>query len=167
MGMVDTPERGGKKKKGLGFARRPKRRVGIRIDMTPMVDVAFLLLIFFMVTTVFRTPQALEINLPPDEDVKIEVAESKVLSLWVLESDRMYWRRGGKEVPWARTTTGTLPQVLIPFKGNKELVVVIKIDRDAGFENMVNIIDELDLAGLTRFSLSTLSPEERTEVASL
>jgi biopolymer transport protein ExbD len=79
----------------------------------------------------------------------------------------MYWRRGGKEVPWARASFGTLPQVLAPFKGNKELVVVIKIDRDASFENMVNIIDELDLAGLTRFSLSTLSPEERTEVASL
>jgi biopolymer transport protein ExbD len=65
VGAVDTPER--KTKKGKKGGRRPKRRVGIRIDMTPMVDVAFLLLIFFMVTTVFRTPQALEINLPPDD----------------------------------------------------------------------------------------------------
>ena len=65
MGAVDTPERrSGGKKKGFGVSRK-KRRVGIRIDMTPMVDVAFLLLIFFMVTTVFRTPKALEINLPP------------------------------------------------------------------------------------------------------
>ena len=62
MGAVDTPDRRSSgKKKGLN-TRRPKRRVGVRIDMTPMVDVAFLLLIFFMVTTVFRTPQALEIN---------------------------------------------------------------------------------------------------------
>ena len=68
MGAVDTPERKTKGKKGKNV-KRPKRRLGIRIDMTPMVDVAFLLLIFFMVTSVFRTPQALEINLPPDEDV--------------------------------------------------------------------------------------------------
>src|SRR5882672_6402115 len=101
MGAVDTPDRSSKRKgKGRGFGR-PKRRVGVRIDMTPMVDVAFLLLIFFMVTTVFRTPQALEINLPPDENVKIQIAESKVLSLRVLPDDRTYWKRGTD--PWART----------------------------------------------------------------
>lgn len=163
MGAVDTPERKTKAKKGKGFSR-PKRRVGIRIDMTPMVDIAFLLLIFFMVTTVFRTPQALEINLPPDEDVQIEVAQSKVLSLWVLDTDRVFWKRGGPEVPWARTSTTTLEQVLAPFKNNDEIVVVVKIDREAKFNNMVDIIDELDLAKLTRFSLATLTPEERAQV---
>ena len=127
MGAVDAPQtRSSGKKKGKGF-HRPKRRVGIRIDMTPMVDVAFLLLIFFMVTTVFRTPQALEINLPPDKDVKIEVAESKVLTLRVLPDDRAYWKRGTD--PWARSEVSGLGAVLLPFKGNKDLVVLIKIDR--------------------------------------
>ena len=88
MGAVDTPDRKAGKKKGKGMSR-PKRRVGVRIDMTPMVDVAFLLLIFFMVTTVFRTPQALEINLPPDKEAKVDVAESKVLTIRILP-DRVY-----------------------------------------------------------------------------
>src|SRR3989442_10948273 len=102
MGAVDTPhQRTAKKGKGH---HRPKRRVGVRIDMTPMVDVAFLLLIFFMVTTVFRTPQALEINLPPDKDVRIEVKESKVLSIRVLPDDRVYWKHGTD--PWTRTVVG-------------------------------------------------------------
>ncbi|MHC5066646.1 MAG: ExbD/TolR family protein, partial [Planctomycetota bacterium] len=48
---------------GTGLRPR-KKRLGIRIDMTPMVDIAFLLLIFFMVTTVFRRPLAMEVNLP-------------------------------------------------------------------------------------------------------
>src|SRR5512146_46477 len=101
MGAVDTPQpRSGKQGKGH---HRPKRRVGIRIDMTPMVDVAFLLLIFFMVTTVFRTPQALEINLPPDNDTPAQIAESKVLQLRVLSVNRIYWKRGAKEDPWSRT----------------------------------------------------------------
>src|SRR6266850_5544504 len=101
MGAVDTPDRSSKRKgKGKGFGR-PKRRVGVRIDMTPMVDVAFLLLIFFMVTTVFRTPQALEINLPPDKDVQVEVAESNVLSVRALPDDRVYFKRGTD--PWARS----------------------------------------------------------------
>ena len=165
MGAVDAPQtRSSGKKKGKGF-HRPKRRVGIRIDMTPMVDVAFLLLIFFMVTTVFRTPQALEINLPPDKDVKIEVAESKVLTVRVLPDNRAYWKRGTD--PWARSDVAHLGAVLQPFKNNKDLVVLIKIDREAKFNNMVDIIDELDLANLTRFSLATLSPDEKKEVEAL
>src|SRR5947208_6910828 len=165
MGAVDPPQRERKGPKKGGGVHRPKRRVGIRIDMTPMVDVAFLLLIFFMVTTVFRTPQALEINLPPDDNVKIEIAESKVLSIRVLPDDRSYWKRGTD--PWARSDVAGLTSVFKTYKGNKDLVVVIKIDRDARFNNMVNIIDELDLAGLTRFSLGTLTPDEKKEVETL
>ena len=167
MGAVDTPDRSrGKKKKGKGVSR-PKRRLGVRIDMTPMVDVAFLLLIFFMVTTVFRTPQALEINLPPDENVKIDIPESKTVSVWVLDENRAFWKRGGKTVPWARTQVANLGNVFSPYKGNKDIVVVIKIDRDAKFNSMVKIIDDLDLANMTRFSLATLAPEEKAEVQSL
>src|SRR5437762_7450271 len=101
MGAVDTPQPRKGKQRGKGM-HRPKRRVGVRIDMTPMVDVAFLLLIFFMVTTVFRTPQALEINLPPDKDVKVEVAESKVLIIRVLPDNRAFFKRGTD--PWSRST---------------------------------------------------------------
>src|SRR5688572_24336848 len=105
MGAVDTPQPRASKKKGPGF-HHPKRRVGIRIDMTPMVDVAFLLLIFFMVTTVFRTPQALEINLPPKEDVKVDIARSKVLEVRVLADARVYWRNASDS--WARTSVAEL-----------------------------------------------------------
>ena len=163
MGAVDTPDRSSKKK-GKGH-RRAKRRVGIRIDMTPMVDVAFLLLIFFMVTTVFRTPQALEINLPPKEDVKVDIAQSKVLEVRVLSDGRAYWRNA--QDPWSKTEIKTLVDVFKPWKGNKDKVVIIRIDRDAKFSNMVDVIDELDLANLTRFSLQTLEDKERAEVEAL
>jgi len=144
---------------------KKKRRIGISIDMTPMVDVAFLLLIFFMVTTVFRTPQALEINLPPDPNAKLEVNEEKVLTVRVLPDERSYWRRAKQ--PWARTPVEKLSDVFRTYKGNQDLIVIIKIDRDAKFNHMVQIIDELDLANLTRFSLGTLSPEEKAEVENL
>ena len=141
-----------------------KKKVASEIPTASMADIAFLLIIFFMVTTVFRMPQALEINLPPDEDVKIEVAESKVLSVRVLP-DRAYWKHGVD--PWERTDVPGLEEVFDQRRGNRDLVVVIKIDRDARFNNMVDIIDELDLANLTRFSLGTLTPEEREEVEAL
>ena len=163
MGAVDTPQRESKGK-GLG-GRRRKRRVGVRIDMTPMVDVAFLLLIFFMVTTVFRTPQALEINLPPKEDVTVDIAMSKVIEVRVLPDDRVYWRNAAD--PWARSDLQPLASVFGPWKGNKEKIVVVRIDREAKFRYMVGVIDELDLASLTRFSLQTLTPEEKKEVETL
>ena len=144
---------------------KKKRRIGIAIDMTPMVDVAFLLLIFFMVTTVFRTPQALEINLPPKEDVKVEIKQSRVLELRILDESRIYWRNATD--PWARTDIKSIPTVLKPWKSDKEKVVLIRIDRDAHFNAMVKMIDALDLANLTRFSLQTLTPDEKKEVEAL
>ena len=166
MGAVDTPERSsGKKGKGLS-GRRPKRRVGIKMDMTPMVDVAFLLLIFFMVTTVFRTPKALEINLPP-KDAKVDVAESKTMTLRVLADGRLYWKRGAATNPWVRSSVGELKNVLAPFNGQNELIVVVKIDREAEFENMVNALDELHAAKLSRFSINPLEDKEKAEVEAL
>src|SRR5260370_27972912 len=113
MGAVDPPQPSGKK---------GKRRVGIRIDMTPLVDVAFLLLIFFMVTTVFRTPQALEINLPPDPNAKVEVNEEKVVTIRVLPDERSYWRRAKQ--PRVRTDVSKLTDVLMAYNDNKDIILL-------------------------------------------
>ncbi|MBI5168962.1 MAG: biopolymer transporter ExbD [Candidatus Eisenbacteria bacterium] len=139
----------------------------MRIDMTPMVDVAFLLLIFFMVTTVFMTPQALEINLPPDNKTPMQVAESKILQLRVLGEDRVYWKRGPKTDPWVRTTVAGMKDVLKPLANNDAIVILLNIDRDATFDNMVSIIDQLDLANLGRFSILELTPADKAEVENL
>lgn len=166
MGMVDTPERSsGKKKKGA-FGGRAKRRVGIHIDMTPMVDIAFLLLIFFMVTTVFRTPQALEINLPPDKESKIDIAASKVVTIRILADDRLYWRRG-IEGAFVRTDVQHLADVLKPFKGQSEMIISVKLDRETKFDNMVQSLDALHTAKLGKFSINPLLPEEKKEVEAL
>ena len=61
--------------------KKKKKRAGVHIDMTPMVDVAMLLLTFFMLTTVFNKPQTMELNLPPDDNVKVEVPASALLTV--------------------------------------------------------------------------------------
>src|ERR1041385_590568 len=166
MGAVDTPERKSGKKKGGLTGRRPKRRVGIRIDMTPMVDVAFLLLIFFMVRTVFGTPKALEITLPP-KDVSTQVPESKTMTIRILADGRLYWKRGAKENPWNRSSVAQVKDVLKPFAGQNELIMVVKVDRDAEFANMVDMLDELHATHLTRFSITPLEDKEKQEVEKL
>lgn len=84
MGAVDMgPQETGKKGPGL---RKRKGRPGIVLDMTPMVDIGFLLVIFFMTTTRFREPQAIEINLPPEEATETQkaVKESNVLTINIM-----------------------------------------------------------------------------------
>ena len=88
--------RAGKRKKpndtGV-LGRAKKKRVGVRVDMTPMVDVAFLLLIFFMVTTVFRRPLAMEVNLP-EPGATVEVPESNVMTVYVDKDESLFFKAG-------------------------------------------------------------------------
>jgi biopolymer transport protein ExbD len=149
--VKEKPQQGG----GL---RRKKSRVRIRIDMTPMVDVAFLLLIFFMVTTVFRQPQALEMNLPPADNT-VQVAESNVLTLFVDPGMRMFHRTGRGAL--SSTTMKELNGLFIESaKLNPELVILVKVSRKAPYAVMVDLMDELEIAQMTKFSLVAMSEED-------
>ncbi len=137
-GGAEKPQKG---KKGL---RRPKRRISIRLDMTPMVDIAFLLLIFYMVSTVFAEPQAMEINLPPDKDVETPAPESKILILRVAEDDQIYWNIGEQDP--TPISLVALPKLLqdkvyeVPG-----LITLIKINKGAHYERMVQILDRIEV----------------------
>src|SRR5512140_2817902 len=87
--MAEVVQGGSRGHKG----KRKKTRIGVRIDMTPMVDVAFLLLTFFMLTTSMSKPQTMEINLPQAE-TKADVAESNLLTLRITEDFRIFWNIG-------------------------------------------------------------------------
>lgn len=142
----------GRKKSG----KKKMRRLGIRIDMTPMVDIAFLLLTFFMLTSVFRRPQTMEINMPPKE-VEVEVAESNLLTLRVIADGSIYWNMG-IEPPQA-VAFKDLRKLLEDFnQANPKLVTLIKVDRKSKYFNMVDVMDELQLARVNRFSLAELKP---------
>ncbi len=147
-------------KKGL---RRPKRRVSIRIDMTPMVDIAFLLLIFYMVSTVFAKPQAMEINLPPkDQKEDIEVAESNLLTIRVDGESRFWWHlktATPENLPKLLPSDPNKPdsvayklnhkelQKLLVEKNreNNKLNTLILISPEGNYADMVDILDEIDL----------------------
>lgn len=147
--------------KGKGH-RRPKRRIAIRIDMTPMVDIAFLLLIFYMVSTVFSMPQAMEINLPKEEDTQqIEVAESNLLTIRIDGANHFFWNIGNpaKNLPLlipsikAAADTGgyvvradSLRMLLKNLNyENPKLSTLILIKKDARYNAMVDILDEIDV----------------------
>ncbi|MCI0453114.1 MAG: biopolymer transporter ExbD [Candidatus Latescibacteria bacterium] len=146
---------GGKTALGL----RKRKRVGVGIDMTPMVDVAFLLLIFFMVTTVFRRPLAMEVNMP-EPGAKVEVKESNVMTLYVGADGSMMYdigRQGLNPVTWDE-----LREVLVlEADYNPELIVLAKVDREAKYEYMVDLLDTFDDAQMGRFSVIPMTEEDK------
>ncbi len=147
------------RKHGKGKKRKKSRRLGIRMDMTPLVDVAFLLLTFFMLTTSMSRPQTMEINLPPD-DVNIEIAESNLLTLRVDAKERVFWSVG-IESP-TRIEFDALREFLRQrSEANQKLVTLIKVDREAKYSTMVNMMDELNLANITRFSLAPMNDQDK------
>jgi biopolymer transport protein ExbD len=139
--------------------KHKKKRVNIRIDMTPMVDVAFLLLTFFMLTTVFNKPQTMELNLPPDEKVTVEVAESSLLTIRVDKDNTIYLNAGSE--PLQILPFNELRSTLIQrSQANSKLITLVKVHRDGNYKMMVDIMDELNLANITRFSLAPMTDKD-------
>lgn len=140
--------------------KHKKKRVGIHMDMTPMVDIAFLLLTFFMLTTVFSKPQTMELNLPPDEKVTVEVAESSLLTLRINKDGKIFWNVGTEPLQTLAFTD--LRATLIQRnQANPKLITLVKVDRDANYKMMVDIMDELNLANITRFSLAPMTDKDK------
>ena len=155
MAEVDVKQSRGKQK----HSKKKKRRIGVRIDMTPMVDIAFLLLTFFMLTTTMNKPQAMEINLPPGE-AKVDVPSSNLLTLRVSENGSIYWNIGTDKPE--KVSSIELKKVLKEKNSaNPKLITLIKVDRKGKYIMMVNIMDELNVADITRFSLAPFEDKDK------
>ena len=138
---------GGKAKRGSS-KRKKSKRVGFTLDMTPLVDITFLLLTFFMFTTTMAAPQALDMSIPPEIDVQIDVRESELLSIFVRDDNKMFWAKGSDApTPIALKDIRNLSikENLDPAVKNK-LIVALKTSKDANYGLIVQILDQLNLA---------------------
>jgi biopolymer transport protein ExbD len=151
MAEIDTSSKGG----GKGSKVKTKR-VSTKVDMTPMVDLAFLLITFFMLTTTFNKTKALELNKAPliRKDIldnsRSEIKDDKTLTLYVWEKDKIYWSYKSSATaanPTDYTDLG-LKEILKKRKEGVKagLVVLIKMHPDAKFLNLVDVLDEYTAA---------------------
>ncbi len=149
-----------------GKQKKKKRRVGVRIDMTPMVDVVLLLLTFFMLTTAFMKPQAMEINLPPNKSQTVDVGESSLLTLRVAPDFTIYWNVGS-DPKLQKIEFKDLRSFLVDRnKANPKLITLLKIDRDAKFKNMVDIMDTIvNTAKVERFTIAPMGDVDKKLMA--
>ncbi len=83
---------------GGGHGKHEKKRAkksSTKIDMTPMVDLAFLLLTFFMLTTTFSKPKTMELNMPADpKDIKDQPKVNNAITFLLTENNKVYWYYG-------------------------------------------------------------------------
>jgi biopolymer transport protein ExbD len=144
-----------------------KGRVPVKIDMTPMVDVAFLLLTFFMLTTQFKPPEELDIMLP-DSHSEIKLQESNVMTILVSKDGRIFlgfdsqymmeniFGQDQKMKTSVEVNLQNLPDLLIKARiANPQLRTVVKGDADSDYGVMSDIMDILQKTKITRFAMVT------------
>lgn len=143
------------------------RRIGISIDMTPMVDIAFLLLIFFMATTQFQPPEKDQIALPASNS-EAKAPETDIITIAVTTAKpqnnnipqlRVTWRQGGNEVDRILTpdmVKTEFGQVLSTARSAAPAArVIVKMDKGAPYGIMADMMDGLEQAKATRFNVMT------------
>ncbi len=157
------------------MAVKKKRRISIRIDMTPMVDIAFLLLIFYMATTTFKPPEARAVELPqshsqiklPDKDV-INLTVSKDDSMFVdfvkeveIEVDGQKMMTKGRVV--TRVDLSNLASTLLKARAEQiRALVVVKADKRANFGLVQDIMTQMQENYLNRFLIITDNEVDKT-----
>ncbi|MBN1213082.1 MAG: biopolymer transporter ExbD [candidate division Zixibacteria bacterium] len=158
------------------MAIKKKRRLSIRIDMTPMVDIAFLLLIFYMTTTQFKPPEARAVELPsshsmielPDKDI-INITVTKFDSIYVDYLQKITVNIDGADV----NTTGRIVRTCDKYsvsaeinnarKKNFKALIVIKADRRASFGVMQDVMKSMQENHLERFLIITDHEVEKVD----
>ncbi|TVP75855.1 MAG: biopolymer transporter ExbD [Gemmatimonadales bacterium] len=131
---------------------RKKSKVSDEIPSSSMADIAFLLLIFFLVTTIFPRDRGLQIVLP-EADQEIEIPQRNILHINVQPNGMVVYRRGDSE---QETTVAPRDMQQIwrqEVAENPNLIAGVQTHPDAEHRYMIQTLDALQLAGSTRISL--------------
>ena len=146
------------------------RKLSTRIDMTPMVDLAFLLLTFFILTTKLLQPYVMKLDVP-EEDITVkppEVKIDRVLTLLLGSNNKIYWYAANNPPQVTNFSASGIRKVL--FENNnkiKDMVILIKPSEDSKYQNMIDILDEMAITAMQRYYLVNFTSEDEANIKSL
>jgi len=150
--MAELDTSGGKTEKKV----RAKKALP-KVDLTAMVDLAFLLITFFMLTTTLSKPTAMDIAKPDVTDplVRIDVRASKTMTILLGKDNKLAWYMGiaGKSAPQIQNYTQIRKTLLdnkrkVQQSTGGDIVLIIKPTSSANYKNLVDIMDELLITGI-------------------
>jgi biopolymer transport protein ExbD len=185
MASIDTGGGDSGHKKGRGVKKAKK--LSTRIDMTPMVDLGFLLITFFIFTATMSTPTTMRLIMPKDEknpEDQTEVKESGALTILMGKGNGVYYYEGQLKpdgsnfmstnyaeirniIQKKRTDVMQMGRSLGYAKdsADRDMVVVIKPNAEATYKNTVDILDEMTINNIRRFALVDISDPEKQAIA--
>jgi len=172
MAELDTSGGG---KKGGGKVR--SKKASTRVDLTAMVDLAFLLITFFILTTTLQKPKAMDLIMPDKDDIikqQEPVAASRTMTMLLGSNNRFEWWIGeaGKTAPTVVKSYGKNDLRKLLFDKSKEvkestgkdMFVIVKPSDKAKYNNVVTVMDELTIVGNQFRAIVDITP---TDVALL
>lgn len=162
--MAEIDSSGGGKK---GGGKKRSKKMSTKIDMTPMVDLGFLLITFFMLTTTLAKPVTMQLNMPDKTDTKetspVKLSETLTVSP---DENKVYYYQG---IP---TEAGTVMQVTdysatgirkvladLKAKVGSNFTIVIKPTKKAKYRNMIDLLDECAITNNKRYALLEIDPD--------
>lgn len=166
MAEMDTSGGGGHKK---GPGVKKAKKLSTRVDLTPMVDLGFLLITFFIFTTTMSQPTGMKLNLPKDTEKPEEqnkVKESGVLTVLLAKNDKVYYYEGTLAPDASNFKSSNFKEIrneILSKKRStdpKDFVVVIKPDADCTYKNVVDMLDEMLINDVKRYATVEISPVE-------
>jgi len=134
---------------------RKKQRVSGEIPTASMADIAFLLLVFFLVTTVFDEERGLQIVLP-EEQSEVDVPQKNVMHLIIMPNGQVRVKQGESTNERMVTAAEIADLWRLAYAANENLIAAVKTDLNAPHKYMIDVLDQLQLAGATRISLQPL-----------
>ena len=149
MAELDTSSGGGHKK---GPGVKKAKKASTRVDLTPMVDLGFLLITFFVFTTTMSTPTAMAMNEPKeDPNNQLKVKNSGAMTLLLGKNDQVYYYFGelsaeNASAQFKSSNFKEIRQVILDKKNATpvgDLMYIIKSDKEATFKNAIDILDEM------------------------
>jgi biopolymer transport protein ExbD len=174
MAEINVPAAGGNK----AGVRRSKK-LSTRVDLTPMVDLGFLLITFFIFTTSMSSPKVMKLNMPDDTDPTVPdmpVGKSTALTVIPVNDNKIFYYHGDLTDALKDNTYGvtsysmtdglgqiirTKQSALDKIGKRKDLVIMVKPTPEANYQNVVNVLDEFLINEVTRYAIMDLAPGEK------
>jgi biopolymer transport protein ExbD len=168
--MAELDTSGGGKKGG----KIRSKKDSTRIDLTAMVDLAFLLITFFIMATTLAKPKAMDTFWPDKskKDVQLPVPESRTMTVLLGANDKLEWYIGapGKSAPTVdnfgktgirKTFIEKNKEIKATHAGpDNDMIVLVKASDKSTYKDFVSVLDEMNIAGINRYGIVDILPVE-------
>lgn len=165
MAELNNNSKIGKEKRG--FSKR--KTLSTKVDLTPMVDLGFLLITFFIFTTSLQSASVMRLTLPDENGNPTPVKANSTLTLLLGSNHLVYYYSGeyDKDANLPSSTIHQIRDVIILKKQHSDpnyFSIVIKASNTSVYKDLVDILDEMTIADVTRFALVDITSGEVLQI---